>query len=254
MSDDDTISCDAHGDTRVTYVCSHVATGVACGFHAPADPNDPWPDATCDACRETADRATEPGAIDDQITLLCTHCWEAARRLNERVPPLARGRAARFTAKERDRFVEGACRDLHERQESAQARWKVGLGSNATEYMKWRFDDEAMTLTFSDDERRVIATVRMVGSYSTRSNSFQWAWATFGEGHPNGHAAGLLRAFGDVRGVDALTRTSWACEIEEAWDMAAIAAYLLGAEAVYRMPYEHTFWFMLLDDMRDAGQ
>jgi hypothetical protein len=65
---------------------------------------------------------------------------------------------------------------------------------------KWDFDHEASTLTFSDPERpTLIADVRLVGSYSTKSNTFQWAWQTFGDGAPEAHDIARLRVFGEAR-------------------------------------------------------
>jgi hypothetical protein len=35
--------------------------------------------------------------------------------------------------------------------------------------------------------------------------------------------------------------------------MTAVAAYLLGSEAVYRAPFDHLFWFMLLSRFREVA-
>ncbi len=42
----------------------------------------------------------------------------------------------------------------------------------------------------------------------------------------------------------------WPAQEEDGWEMAAVAAYLLKAEGVYRSPGGHIFSFLLLTDVR----
>jgi hypothetical protein len=239
MSKSEEVICGEHGNTPVTFACRHLVSGVACGFHCSTeDPNDRWPDAWCDAC----DELNEIGA--DLIKILCTHCWEAARARNERVPKLARGKRAALTKQERQKFIAHATQQAQRQQDATDAKWSF------LKLPRWHFDDNRKTLTFSDDERRVIADVRLVGSYSTKSNSFQWSWALQVDGEPEIDDMSQLPAFGEVRGIKRLTRKRWDCEIGEGWEMTAIAAHLLGCEGVYRAPFDHLYWFMLLGGFR----
>src|SRR5664279_5442867 len=101
------VVCGRHGSTPVTYACRHVASGVGCGFHFAEGNQTRWPDAWCDGCEEQQRAA---GGWTDELTIafvkiLCTHCWEAARARNERVPPLARGIASRLTDLEVERLL-----------------------------------------------------------------------------------------------------------------------------------------------------
>ena len=36
----------------------------------------------------------------------------------------------------------------------------------------------------------------------------------------------------------------------DGWEMCSVAAYLLGAQTVYRPPFDHLYWWMLLDNLR----
>lgn len=249
MSDSETVVCGTHGPTRSTFACRHLASGVGCGFHADdSDPADAWPDAWCDQCDEL--QARSGGWPEDLprglIQLLCTHCWETARARNEAVPALARGPAATLIPDEQAALIHGAVHQLEAVQAAAEARW--GLGG----YARWDFDDAARTLTFSDAQGpRVIADVRMVGSYSTRSDTFQWAWVLYDAGDPLIEGVAGLPAFGEVRGLEQLTINGWPCEIDDAWAMTALAALVLGAEGAYRAPMsEDLYWFMLLSGLR----
>ena len=99
----------------------------------------------------------------------------------------------------------------------------------------------------------MIADVCMVGSYSTRSDTFQWAWVLYDAGDPLIVGVAGLPALGEVRGLEQLTINGWPCEIDDAWAMTSLAALVLGAEAVYRAPMSDDLtWFMLLSGLRPA--
>ena len=240
---DDDVICGTHGSTPKRYACRHVAAGVACGWHtSDADADVGW----CDWCEERLDRAGEwTPELNEDMRLVCTHCFAGARAANEKVPALARGTATRLTADEQSDLLRGAFERTQALQRSAQTRWPIGGGG------RWDFDDEKRTITFSDaGAPTCVADVRLVGSYSTNSNSFQWSWVLYPPDEPMVRGVTGLPEFGEVRGIEALTRRYWDCAIEEAWEMTSIAAYVLGCEAVYRAPFDDLYWFMLLDNFR----
>jgi hypothetical protein len=249
MSESKHVVCVMHGSTPVTFACRHIALGVACGFHFDdSNPSDRWPDAWCDGCEEQRDAA---GAWTDELAMavlevVCTHCWESARARNERAPSLARGRNARFDDDERERFFGAASDFMKRTQDAAKARWKLGG------FPRWDFNDETRTITFSDQGPRLVADVRMVGSYATTSQTFQWSWVLYGKNDPLVDGVAELSGFGEVRGIERLATNWWECDIGEAWQMTAVAAYLLGCEAVYRAPFDDLYWFMLLGGFREA--
>lgn len=247
MSDPGRVVCGRHGETPPTFACRHVARGVACGFHASTDdPGQKWPDAWCDLCEEAFQAAggewNDVSEKQADIQLMCTHCYEHARDRNRRVPPLARGAAARLTDGEASALVHHAVHAGQRLQEASERKWSW------RRMARWDFDPEASTLTFSDPRLpSVVAEVRLVGSYSTRTSTFQWAWQTYDDGAPEAAAAARLRTFGEVRGLSALTTPTLACDEVHGWEMASLAGYVLGAEGLYRAPFDHQRWFMLLD-------
>src|SRR5262249_54693015 len=148
----ESVICGAHGETPATFMCRHLATGAACGFHASADdPEDRWPDAWCDLCEEAFQ--AEGGEWNDVseaglgIKLQCTHCYEDARARNVRVPALARGAATHLSDKEQTALVHHAVHALQAIQEATDGRWGfIGMA-------RWNFDNHSRTLTFSDPQR-----------------------------------------------------------------------------------------------------
>ena len=186
------------------------------------------------------------------LVILCTHCWDEARARNENVPEFARGKNARLTEAEQHQLIHHAVHHLQAVQERAQARWQIGLGTSAKTFMRWDFDEDSRSLTFSEDGRpRVIAQVQMVGTYALKSGTFQWSWHTYGD-RCDPIVGGLadLEGFGEVRGIERLQKVWWECDPDEGWEMTALAAYLFGCDAAYRAPMEHVNAFMLLSDMR----
>jgi hypothetical protein len=248
------IACAIHGETAATFMCRHLVRGVACGYHASAEhPGEPWPDAWCDGCDAvyqaqggTWDAVSEGHA---EIEVLCTGCYEAARERNRRVPPLARGTSVRLTGDEAEALFHGAIHLGQEAQDRSNRRW------GWLDLPRWDFDDDAGTLRFSDPGRpgdAVVADVDLVGSFSTRSNTFQWSWATDPDGALQTRVA-ALKVFGEVRGMDRLAQPNFSCEEVDAWEMAALARYVLGAEGIYRPPFDHLYWFMLVRNLRRAA-
>ncbi|MFN0250130.1 MAG: DUF6882 domain-containing protein [Kofleriaceae bacterium] len=252
MSDSEQVTCGTHGTTPSTFACRHLTQGVACGYYASVeDPRDKWPDAWCDLCEEafqtTGEWNDESEKVAD-VKLMCTHCYEAARSRNQHPPPHARGANVRLTASEGDALVHHATHEMQAVQAAAEKKW--GWGRMAT----WDFDDEASTLTFSDPALpSIVADVRLVGSYSTKSNTFQWAWETFGECAPESRHIAPVRVFGEVRGLAKLTTATWTCDEVDGWAMASLAGYLLGTEGIYRAPFDHQRWFMLLSNLRHSN-
>ena len=128
MSESKRVICGKHGETPPTFACWHVTRGVSCGFHASAeDPDQKWPDAWCDLCEgafqaaggEWNDVSEEQAAIQ----VMCTHCYEEARDRNRRVPPLARGSAARLTYEEASELIHHAVHAVRATQEASDRRW-----------------------------------------------------------------------------------------------------------------------------------
>ena len=246
MATDENVICGAHGETPVTVVCRHLSEGVACGFHAqrPTKKN-PWPDAWCDACEDVFRKAgkwTTRATKKADIQLLCTFCYEEARDRNRIVPKLARGKRTKLAKAEAGELFHHAIHAAQHLQYESDKRW------HWSEHARWDIDHDKRTLTFSTPKRaKLVADVRHVGSFSTKSNTFQWAWKTIDDGE----AVNRLRAFGEVRGLKELTTANFLANEATGWRMAALAAYVLGAEALYRPPSgRDLFWFVLLSKFR----
>ncbi len=252
MNESETLVCGTHGKTPSTFLCRHVAGGIACGFHASSnDPTEPWPDAWCDRCEEVLDAAgewTDEAQKEADIKALCTHCYDESRTRNVTVPRFARGAAARLTVAEAQQLLHHAVHEAQAVQAASRRRWGWG------DHDRWDYDDRANTLTLSHPKLPIlVANTQFVGSYA--HGTFQWAWKTLARDDPNYAVIARLPLFGEVRGISKLTTASWACEQAEGWEMTALASYLLGSEGMYRAPFRggQQFWFMLLSNWRTVS-
>lgn len=241
MSDSEKrIQCAEHSETVATFVCRHVREGVGCGFHVSAcDADDRWPDAWCDLCEQAFQREGEWNDTNEpKISVLCTGCYETARARNSYVPePFC----------DYSELARGAYQRCLARQEAAKQLWpRFSTGRS------WYYDDHNATLTFADgsDEHVDVADVTILGSFSARTNTWMWAWDNEEYSPSARQAVAPLRVFGEVRGIAKFETGHWEGDEIDAWEVAQLAADLLGAAAVYRAPFDHLMVFMLLNSFR----
>jgi hypothetical protein len=117
-----------------------------------------------------------------------------------------------------------------------------------SQYERWDWDDSRGAVVFSDrGVPRVIARSQLVGSVSTHTGTWLWAWA-------NGHVEERLRRdldevrrYGEHHGIWQLTTPKWEADETDGWEMTSIAAYVLQAKGAYRMPNGHLFSFAIFD-------
>jgi hypothetical protein len=195
------VHCDQHSDTPATFACRHLRLGVGCGFHCSRDnPADPWPDAWCDRCQAEFEREGEwNDANEPEISLLCTGCYETARERNERLPAPLMPKQLAVSESDFADLAHQACERCKTRQQATRQAWPKFSSAS-----QWHYDGEAGTIRFFDDEREssLVADVTIAGSFSTRSNTWMWAWAN--ESYPDLERKKVapLRIFGEVRGID----------------------------------------------------
>lgn len=241
------IHCAKHGETAAAFVCTHIFSGVGCGFHADDEGDDEWPDAWCDLCQRTLDRDGDWNDDNNpDIRILCTGCYETSRSRNQAVPAPLTARDVEVRGEALDAFFHAVCERCKVRQAATNRRWSF-IGRK-----KWLYDAEASTMRFYDDVRDagVIANATPVGSFSTNTHSWLWVWAN--EGYPAEVRARVerFRVFGEVRGIERCALSGFEGTEVDAWELAQVAADLEGAEAVYRAPFDHLYVFFLLDGFR----
>ncbi len=137
-----------------------------------------------------------------------------------------------------------ATREMKLKQQRNAARW--GLG----DHEHWHADLRLGHILFSRPGGELLmAPVQLIGSYDPTESRWRWGWD-----HPPAHAAvtraaELVRRFGEVYGLAALTTREIQCTEDQAWRFTAMALHLSEAEGAYRGRAGETLSFMTFGAM-----
>jgi hypothetical protein len=140
--------------------------------------------------------------------------------------------------------------------EEAQVYLRTRQAELDTEYRlaqwpRYDWDQETRQLKFSENGvPKVVADIQFVGSISTESDTWLWAWANDTVDPPLSSTMRVVREYGEKHGFDHLTSKKWHAHEIDGWEMTSIAAYLLKARGAYRTPKESGFTFMIMMDVR----
>jgi hypothetical protein len=119
-----------------------------------------------------------------------------------------------------------------------------GLGTWPT----WNFSGDSGLLTFHDQTGvvRVKCRAIVVGSFSTRGESWNWAWAN--ESYPVRvrEEATVLRGLAWHTGMEIFDQAAFYCDEEMAWSVAAMSVHHLRALGCYRAPASKTWIFLAI--------
>ena len=142
-------------------------------------------------------------------------------------------------------LLEESYRYLEARQAEIERDFDI------SKHQRWDYDQETGQLVFSNDGvPAVIADVQSVGSYSTMSGTWLWAWSNSSILPQQYEKLKTVYRFGEENGFAKLTRAKWEAEEVDGWEMAAITTYLLKARGVYRPPFSKGFSFLVITDIR----
>jgi hypothetical protein len=127
-----------------------------------------------------------------------------------------------------------------------RANRDFGIG----DYSRYDCDLTRNEIWWSNTEGpRVRAKLTIVGSWSTSSDTWLWAWA-------NPHLSGVeigqidkVRSFGEDEGITKLTERKWEAEEVDGWEMTSVAARLLESQGAYRTPNRSGSLFLLYDNL-----
>lgn len=150
-------------------------------------------------------------------------------------PPVpVRSEAFEELVKAAGRYLTDCQRDLE--QEYRLSKWS-----------RYDWSQETGQLVFSDrGARKVIADIQFVGSVSTETDTWLWAWDNDSVDPGLFEALLRIRQYGEVHGFPHLTIPKWYAHEVDGWEMTSIAAFLLRAKGAYRSPRANGVTFMLI--------
>jgi hypothetical protein len=147
-----------------------------------------------------------------------------------------------------EELIEDAQKYLRGRQAELEIEYRLG------HWPRFDWDQETQQLVFSENGvARVVADIQFVGSISTESDTWLWAWANDSVDPKLSAALSVVRDFGERSGFEHLTSRKWHAHEVDGWEMVSIAAFLLEARGAYRTPKGTGFTFMVMTDVRWAS-
>lgn len=226
-STEEKIVCDTHGETPVCFVCEHIPNGVACGFHTDEDdPKDAWPNAFCDFCMNLFETAEEEPDLEPEV--LCTHCYEAARRWNSTLPAELLGPELTEEA-----FSE-ICATRVKKKTAAAARLGFDVAPEA--FKAFELDDKTQQLHVTRlDGTRFSAKANVAGEWNSKTRAWRWSWDDE-DRYTREQVGDVTRVytFGFVQGLGLASDPTWEGRgADAAYRTAAVAADLLKADALF---------------------
>lgn len=146
-----------------------------------------------------------------------------------------------------DEFQKLLATSLDELQQKSHAAHKAwGLGS----FDRWNIDQQVGDLVFSQaDGTTVTAKAQIIGSFSTKDNSWLWAWDNPSILDPLKRDALQVKAYGEKHRLEKLTTRKWIGTEDDAWAMTALAVKLCGAHGAYRGPAGDAYVFMTFGEV-----
>jgi hypothetical protein len=122
------------------------------------------------------------------------------------------------------------------------AIWMRNFELEGRQY-QWSLDHAE--LVFPSGSISVVAGICVIGSISVSKGTFLWAWAN--DVIPVHARRGLerVREFGQINGLELLTKPEWSGDRSDGLEMAAVAGRLLDAEGIWTAPGDVTLFFAL---------
>ncbi len=138
-----------------------------------------------------------------------------------------------------DRFQEFVHPLFHELMEKNHAFWEL-----YGRHERFDWDDEAVTLTFSDASLPTVRIdVAVVGSIE--ADSWQWSWANQNYNQRSKMGIDEVLKFGEANSFHQLTSPFLDADEYTGWQLTAVAAHILNAPGAYRFPTERGFCYLL---------
>ena len=154
-----------------------------------------------------------------------------------------------MSEEEFEEFLATALEELDAKQEELIHAY--GLST----YAKFGFDQEQASLDFRNAEGAIQLRARVVpiGSWSSKSNTWKWAWSNEGILQRLREQSAPLRDLATATGLKIFE--SPVCKADEhmAWELTAMAIRHLGALGTYRVPGEPSNLYLAITGLQRVG-
>lgn len=143
-----------------------------------------------------------------------------------------------------ENFIEQATGYLKAKNEEAKRYFGIG------DYSRYEYDLFSGEIWWSEpDDPKVRAKLIIVGSISTKSNTWLWSWAN--PHFENVELGGIeqLKEFGEKESISKLTEEKWKADDIDGWEMTSVSARLLESDGGYCSPDENGGLYLLFNEL-----
>lgn len=150
-----------------------------------------------------------------------------------------------MTDEQFDAFVAQTYNEMQKKQDKLIR--EQGLGT----YKSFWFNQLTSTLQFKDeaDIIKVEALVTPIGTFSHKSNTWQWVWANPSFVEPLRLKAERLKQLKELTGFDIFEMPMISADEQMAWELTAMSVQLLDALGCYRAPSNMTSLFVAIHQL-----
>jgi len=142
-------------------------------------------------------------------------------------------------------FVEQATNYLKAANERNNRLFGIG------DYARYEYDLYKNEIWWSDsDDPKVRGKITIIGSISTKSDTWLWSWANPHFDVVERGPIHLVREFGEREAIAKLTDEKWPADEVDGWEMTSISSRLLEAQGAYRSPSESGGLFLIYDGLQ----
>ena len=126
-----------------------------------------------------------------------------------------------MTDAEFDSFVASCNAELEQKQAALEQRFRLGT------HARWGYDGNTGLLTFADNRGITVvqAETTQIGSYSTNSQTWKWAWANGSIPDAQRVKSARLKGLYDVTGINVFQQEAFVADEQMPWEIAAMSVH-----------------------------
>jgi len=141
-------------------------------------------------------------------------------------------------------LIEQSMNELRLKTEAHNGTWQLGQAD-------WSVQQETGRIVFkSPDGITATCPAQIIGTFDTEDSTWMWGWDHPSVLPPLQAHAKRLRMYGQEHGISRLTTQTLQSSEEEAWEFAALACKLCGAQGAYRGPAGSAMVFMTFGEVK----
>lgn len=142
------------------------------------------------------------------------------------------------------KLVEESHEYLSQRNDHCVKTYKLGS------YGSYDMDQASGEMVFGDDGiAKVLAKFQFVGTFSSATKKWMWAWANPSIDESVRTRVLEVRQFGQANEVIPLAAPAFDAKESDGWTLAAITGKLIDAQGGYRIPADPLFHFVLFTEI-----